>query len=193
GDKKTPPKKVTQLEKQLKSLSKDFGFKSVELSFDDEHNLWEARLVDAQGAERKINWALASTPEYRQMISKYKQIEEHMEPPFVVETVAKAAAAEESTEEASAEPQPTEQSGKKAGKTPASSAKKKAAAEVVEKETPRELFDHVLTQGRKDYAVQRYKGLGEMSSQQLWETTLDPEKRTLLSVKLEDLAECETI
>src|SRR5207248_2213080 len=196
GDKKTPPKKISQLEKQLKSLSKDFGFKSVELSFDDEHNLWEARFVDAQGAERKINWALASTPEYRQMISKYKQIEQYMEPPFVVETVAKAAAADESTEESAepqAESQAKDQAGKKASKTPGSAAKKKAAAEVVEKETPRELFDHVLTQGRKDYAVQRYKGLGEMSSQQLWETTLDPEKRTLLSVKLEDLAECETI
>src|SRR5437870_7637781 len=142
GDKKTPPKKISQLEKQLKSLSKDFGFKSVELSFDDEHNLWEARFVDAQGAERKINWALTSTPEYRQMISKYKQIEQHMEPPFVVETIAKAAAVDESAEEAAAEPQPTEQTGKKANKTPGSASKKKAAAEVVEKETPRELFDH---------------------------------------------------
>jgi len=113
-----------------------------------------------------------------------------------VETVAKASAADESTEESAepqAESQAKDQASKKPSKPATSTAKKKAVAEVVEKETPRELFDHVLTQGRKDYAVQRYKGLGEMSSQQLWETTLDPEKRTLLSVKLEDLAESETI
>jgi DNA gyrase subunit B len=63
----------------------------------------------------------------------------------------------------------------------------------VEKTSARELFDYVLNEGRKDYTVQRYKGLGEMSSQQLWETTMDPERRTLLSVKLEDMAETESI
>ena len=45
----------------------------------------------------------------------------------------------------------------------------------------------MLNEGNKDYTVQRYKGLGEMCSQQLWETTMDPERRTLLSVKLEDI------
>ena len=193
GDKKTPSKKIAQLEKQLKSVAKERGLKEVSLSFDDEHNLWEARFTDSQGAERKINWELASTPEYRQMISKFKQIEPYMEPPFVVESVGKAADSAEEAAEAAGESQGPEATGKKASKAPGSAGKKKAAAEVVEKQSARELFDHVLAQGRKDYTVQRYKGLGEMSSQQLWETTLDPEKRTLLTVKLEDLAECETI
>ena len=71
--------------------------------------------------------------------------------------------------------------------------KRKAEAETVEKATVRELFDYVLNEGRKDYTVQRYKGLGEMSSQQLWETTMDPERRTLLEVKLEDIAETDAI
>ena len=51
----------------------------------------------------------------------------------------------------------------------------------------------MLSQGKKDFAVQRYKGLGEMTAPQLWETTMDPERRTLLSVKLEDIAASETI
>ena len=65
--------------------------------------------------------------------------------------------------------------------------------EIVEKNTARELFDYVLNEGRKEYTVQRYKGLGEMTAEQLWETTMDPERRTLLQVRLEDIAECETI
>jgi DNA gyrase subunit B len=65
--------------------------------------------------------------------------------------------------------------------------------EPVEKKTPHELFDYVIEQGRREYQVQRYKGLGEMTAPQLWETTMDPERRTLLSVKLEDLAETELI
>ena len=58
---------------------------------------------------------------------------------------------------------------------------------------PREVFDYVIEQGRKEYQVQRYKGLGEMTAPQLWETTMDPERRTLLQVKLEDIAACEEI
>ena len=55
------------------------------------------------------------------------------------------------------------------------------------------MFSYIVEQGKKDYQVQRYKGLGEMTSTQLWETTMDPERRTLLRVKLEDIAETDAI
>ena len=51
---------------------------------------------------------------------------------------------------------------------------------------PSQLVDAVLAAGRKGLSVQRYKGLGEMNAEQLWETTLDPENRDLLQVKVED-------
>jgi DNA gyrase subunit B len=196
GDKKTPPKKLERLDREVKKLQKDRGLKSVDLKFDEEHNLWELRFVNKHGAEHVINWELASTAECRQLISKYKQIEPYMEPPFVVEVVAKAASASGNGDEAAnGEPSDKAEDGEeKAGKKTAKAApKRKVEVELVEKSNARDLFDYVLDAGSKDFTIQRYKGLGEMTAPQLWETTMDPERRTLLSVKLEDIAECETI
>ncbi len=201
GDKKTQPKKIEKIEKELKKLQKELQFKEVDARFDEEHNLWEVRYLNSQGAEHLINWELASTPEYRQMIAKFKQIEPYMEPPFIVETLAKGsasgngAAAPDGDGEGLAE---TEGStgvlarAEEKSKSAKGNAKK-AVKEEVEKNTARELFDYVLGEGKKEFIVQRYKGLGEMTAPQLWETTMDPERRTLLSVRLEDIAECETI
>jgi DNA gyrase subunit B len=68
---------------------------------------------------------------------------------------------------------------------------------VKDKETrissPTELFAAVLEAGRKGVAIQRYKGLGEMNPDQLWETTLDPEARTLLQVRINHADEADEI
>ncbi len=192
GDKKTPPRKIEKLEKELKKLQKELQFKEVEARFDEEHNLWEVRYVNSQGAEHLINWELASTPEYRQMLTKFKQIEPYMEPPFVVETVVKGAG--KSAGDADADADETEKSDGAAEKKIAEgTARRKVEPVAVEKSNPRDLFEYVEQEGSKGYELKRYKGLGEMTAEQLWETTMDPERRTLLSVKLEDLAECETI
>jgi DNA gyrase subunit B len=191
GEKKAPPKKVERLEKELKKLQKDEGFKSVESKFDEEHNLWEVGFVNKHGAEHVINWELASSAECRQLIAKFKQIEPYMEPPFVVETLAKAppASANGDGTDAEGESAETEKADKKATKP----VKRAKEVEIVEKTNVRDLRDYVINEGRKEFTIQRYKGLGEMTAPQLWETTMDPERRTLLSVKLEDIAECETI
>ncbi|MGB6814042.1 MAG: DNA topoisomerase (ATP-hydrolyzing) subunit B, partial [Candidatus Sulfotelmatobacter sp.] len=196
GDKKTPPKKIEKLERELKKLQKDRKFKSVESRFDEEHNLWEVRFVNSQGSEHVINWELASSAECRQLISKFKQIEPYLEPPFVVEAVVKAGAAGGNGDEAAdddADNGAGGADGKSEKKGAKAAPKHKAVIEPVEKATARELFEYVKKEGSRGYDVQRYKGLGEMTAPQLWETTMDPERRTLLSVKLEDIAECETI
>ena len=58
---------------------------------------------------------------------------------------------------------------------------------------PIDLFEAVTDAGRKGIAMQRYKGLGEMNPQQLWETTLDTEARTLLQVKVKEVDEADDI
>ena len=58
---------------------------------------------------------------------------------------------------------------------------------------PLGLFDAIMTIARKGLSMQRYKGLGEMTAQQLWETTLDRNVRSLLQVKIKDIAEAEDI
>lgn len=58
---------------------------------------------------------------------------------------------------------------------------------------PLDLLKAVLDEGEKGLSLQRYKGLGEMNPSQLWETTLDPDARTLLQVKVDDMAEADDL
>ena len=63
----------------------------------------------------------------------------------------------------------------------------------VHKNGSAELVQAILEEGKQGLNIQRYKGLGEMNPSQLWETTMDPEKRTLLRVKLEDVTGVDEI
>ncbi|MFD1160199.1 DNA topoisomerase (ATP-hydrolyzing) subunit B [Roseovarius aestuarii] len=58
---------------------------------------------------------------------------------------------------------------------------------------PIDLLNAILQEGEKGLTLQRYKGLGEMNPDQLWETTLDPDARTLLQVRVDDVAEADDL
>ena len=185
------PEKLALLHTELTELADEFQFKVAEPVEDEEHHTWSICFTDAQGATRCIDWTLASSPEFRQMMAKYSLIKEFLEPPFLIEFAAKGAAANA----ADAEAEEPEEGGDGEAQAEAKQARRAAriTREPVEKQTARELFAYIVEQGKKDYQVQRYKGLGEMTSTQLWETTMDPERRTLLRVKLEDIAETDAI
>ena len=55
------------------------------------------------------------------------------------------------------------------------------------------LLDYILSQGKKGFTISRYKGLGEMNSDQLWQTTMDPEQRILLQIRVDDEVEADEV
>lgn len=65
--------------------------------------------------------------------------------------------------------------------------------ETMKRENPQKLLEELIEKGKKGLTIQRYKGLGEMNPGQLWMTTMDPEKRTLLNVQIEDVVEADDI
>ena len=60
-------------------------------------------------------------------------------------------------------------------------------------EDPKKLLNDLMEKAKKGLSIQRYKGLGEMNPEQLWNTTMDPQKRTLVKVRVEDVVEADQI
>jgi DNA gyrase subunit B len=84
-----------------------------------------------------------------------------------------------------AEPEPVVETDDDEAPAPVTTASRgRSAQDVVTR--PSELLEAVFAGGRKGLSISRYKGLGEMNADQLWETTLDPDNRSLLQVKVED-------
>jgi len=186
-----PPKLVEMLE-LLRPLAEEAQFKSLgELVEDEEHHTWSISYTDSQGADRRIDWTLASSPEFRQMMAKYNLIKEFLAPPFIIEFASKTATVAEASGDEAEQPEVSEAEAQAEAKATRRNAR--VLQEPVTKNTARELFTYIVEQGKKGYDVQRYKGLGEMTSTQLWETTMDPEHRTLMQVKLEDYVETNEI
>src|SRR6266446_6726281 len=150
-EKKTDFEDKKALDKFLKEVDKAKLKLDGKIVFDEEHSLNEIQFGPPHS--QKINWALASTAEYKRLRSLAKLVEEFNKPPFVVTN-----------------------NGTK-----------------VSKEKARDVLNYVVEDDKKDFTITRFKGLGEMNAEQLWDTTMNAETRTLLQVKLEDAVAAEDI
>jgi DNA gyrase subunit B len=150
-EKKTDFADKKKLQELVKDIEKAKLNLETKIEFDEEHSLYE--LVLKNGGERRINWALAATPEYKRLRTLRQQIKENDRPPFTVT-----------------------HNGDK-----------------VVKENSVGVLNYVLEDAKKEFTITRFKGLGEMNPEQLWETTMNAETRTLLKVRLEDAVAAEEI
>ncbi|MEO7794828.1 MAG: DNA gyrase subunit B, partial [Thermoanaerobaculia bacterium] len=148
------------------------GFLGVEVNEDVEHGTGIISFRSRRdGVERdvKIDWNLMTSAEYRQLAGNAYGLEALSAKSFKV---------------------------RKADSEPAAGAKKENArepAEATDHETLDEAMAKLYAGAEKGLSIQRYKGLGEMNAEQLWETTMDPQRRRLLQVRVEDDIEADQI
>jgi DNA gyrase subunit B len=150
-EKKTDFEDKKALEKLLKEIEKSKLKIEGKVTFDEEHSLYEIQFGPPHS--QKINWAVASTAEYKRLRGLAKQIEEFNHPPFTISR----------------------------------------NGDRVSKANAKDVLDYVVEDAKKDFTITRFKGLGEMNAEQLWDTTMNADTRTLLQVKLEDAVAAEDI
>jgi DNA gyrase subunit B len=153
------------------------GFRGVEVAQDAEHGTSILAFTSRRdGVERevRIDWNLLTSVEYRALAGNGPGLE----------ALAGKSFALKRNEEEAAEGE---------GGAPAPAKKSRVKIEPVEVETLDEAMETLYSGAKKGLSIQRYKGLGEMNAEQLWETTMDPQKRRLLQVKIEDDVEADSI
>jgi DNA gyrase subunit B len=167
--------------------------RSASVHPDEEHQAHRVVIEDRSGGypkHHRVDLDFVTTSEFRTLANSYQDVRD-IKGPMVVKSAAAALEAEEPADtETPPEAEtrsPAEASG--GGGRPAA-AKPKANGDVPVASVD-DLVEFFIAAGKKGIAINRYKGLGEMNPDTLWETTMDPSKRTLLQVKAEDHTEAD--
>ncbi len=175
--------------------------RAVTVQRDEEHNRYLLQIDDRSNGYARhhvIGVDFVTTAEYRALLASRRDI------PAISGEIVVAATAELADETPDADTPAAASDGTAIGGAPADEATR-LAAEPKDRQRPGrapaskdvrlksldELVDYFITAGKKGIAVNRYKGLGEMNPDQLWETTMNPEIRTLLQVRAEDHTEAD--
>ena len=158
--------------------------RSVDVEVDEEHNAHVLRIQDrgaGYAAQPAVGVDFVASAEYRALVGSYDDEDvRRLNGPAVVLTGVSSAEAGE--EDSGAEDDP------ETANTPPAAASAGGEIEVRSMDALIELF---ITAGKRGVAINRYKGLGEMNPDQLWETTMKPDTRTLLQVRAEDDTEAD--
>ena len=167
----------------------------TEVVEDSEHQAYAVTIDDRSagyGRRHRLDLDFVTTGEFRTLAAAYQDVRDLMVGGVTIRTAASAAAAAEAEEPAEGDATTDSASADTAASRPSAPPAAKAAADTDRRvESLDELVEFFVIAGRRGLAINRYKGLGEMNPETLWETTMDPEKRTLLQVKAEDHTEAD--
>jgi DNA gyrase subunit B len=156
------------------------GFRDVVVGHDPEHGTATVSFTSRRdGVERqvRIDWSLVTSVEYRALATNSPGLEA---------LAAKSFTLKKQEEEPAA--------GSEQAPVPATPAKRsRAKIEPVTASSLDEAMETLYSGAKKGLSIQRYKGLGEMNAEQLWETTMDPQRRRLLQVRIDDGVEADNI
>jgi DNA gyrase subunit B len=178
--------------------------RDVTLQRDEEHNAWFLRVDDRSSGYSRIDTIgpdFVTSGEFRTLAAGYAEISDVVRSlrngPIDVHTVTNGKPVEEDTEGPDEGLTAEEKDALEAiGLAPGAET---AAVQTPAKGGPTQLktldefIDHFIALGRKGIAINRYKGLGEMNPETLWQTTMNPEVRTLLQVRAEDHTEADSM
>jgi DNA gyrase subunit B len=167
-------------EEVLKRSIREFSYA---ISADEEHSAFKAEIVTVTPNGRKttsINQEFILSPEYKELVRTAQNMMAMGEGPYKLAWANEKESAKKEKEEAPAED--GEEKPKDDGMVDYSSAR-----DVFE------LSEKILVVSKKGMSVQRYKGLGEMNPEQLWETTMDPARRSLQRVMIEEAVASDSI
>ena len=148
---------------------------------DTEHQALALMLEDwsaGYGRHHRLDLDFVTTGEFRTLTTVYQEIRELMTGPVTIRTAATTEAPDDEAEAGE-------------GEAPVRAAAKAARDADRRVESLDDLVEYFVAAGRRSLTINRYKGLGEMNPDTLWETTMDPEKRTLLQVKADDHTEAD--
>ena len=171
--------------------------RTFHIETDEEHNLHELVVESRTNGyvrRHRAGSELVTSGEYRSLVAAWRDVHD-LRGPFLVAVKGRV-------EETAEEEVPTAGAdGTTFGGGPVDTATRMAAEPRADAASPREgeqafdtidaLVDYFIAAGKKGVAITRYKGLGEMNPEQLWETTMKPEVRTLLQVRAEDHTEAD--